>query len=73
MKLLKQATYIRYVIAKLSKFVQIKHTDLLTFLFTEEKKFSIVILHKLAKFHCQTVLTSEVIQLNVLLVSCLGI
>ena len=34
MKLLKQATYIRYVLAKLSKFVQI--TDLLRLLFTED-------------------------------------
>ena len=27
-----------------------------------DKKFSFVILHKLAKFRCQTVLTSQVIQ-----------
>ena len=83
MKLLKQATYIRYVLAKLSKFVQI---STLTFpeSFSEEslkikkdlklvsrsqfsdnfliKKFSFVILHKLAKFNYHTVFTSQVIQ-----------
>ena len=35
MKLLNQNTYIRYVLAELSKFVQIS-TDILRFLFTED-------------------------------------
>ena len=34
-KLLKQAPYVRYVLAKLSKFAQIS-TDLLRFLFTDD-------------------------------------
>ena len=36
MKFLKQAIYIKYILAKLSKFVQNLHTDLLRFFFTEE-------------------------------------
>ena len=37
------------------------------------QKFYVLILHKLAKFHCQTVFTSQLIQQNVFHVSCLGI
>ena len=36
MKFFKRATYIRYVIAKLLKYVQISHADHLRFLFTED-------------------------------------
>ena len=83
MKLLKQATYIRYVLAKLSKFVQISTRPPHIF-FTENslkikkglelvskpyfshkyfvKNFSLVMLHKLVKFHHQTVFTSQIIQ-----------
>ena len=74
MKFLKQATCIGYVIAKLSKFIQIR---IVRILFAEDslkikkatffieffdKTFCFVILHKLAKFHYQTVFTSQVIQ-----------
>ena len=76
MKFLKQATFTRFVLAKLSKFAQI--ADLFRFLFTEDllkikkdqatffmeffhKNFSLVILHKLVKFHYQIVFTSQVI------------
>ena len=38
-----------------------------------DKKFSLVMLQKLAKFHHQTIFTSQVIQQNVFRVSCLGI
>ena len=83
MKFLKQATYIGYVIAKLSKSVQISMltslesllqwilgnqkgpgTSLQATFFIEffDKKFYFVILHKLAKFHYQTVFTSQIIQ-----------
>ena len=76
MKLLKRAAYVRYVIAKLSKFVQISmQTSSDSFLqrilwefkrtwnqfpghifhWIFDKRFSFVILHKLAKFHYQTV------------------
>ena len=91
MKYLKQATYIRYVIAKQSKFVQVsmltsseffiqrilffktlKGPDT-SFIEFSDKKIYFVILHKLAKFHYQTVFTSQVIQLYVFCVSCLGI
>ena len=80
MEFLKRAAYIRYVIAKLSKFVQISmqtssdsflqrilsklnqkrpRTSVIEF-FNEE--FSFVILHKLVKFHYQTVFTSHTSQ-----------
>ena len=85
----KQAIYIRYVIAKLSKFVQISllppqipfyrgsfenwkgsGTSFQATFFTEffDKFFSFVILHKLTKFHYQTVFTFQLIQWNVFLV-----
>ena len=38
-----------------------------------DKKFSFVILHKLAKSYYQTALTFQVIQWNVFRASCLGI
>ena len=38
-----------------------------------DKKFSFVILHKLATFHHQTMFTSQVIQQNLFRVSSLGI
>ena len=78
MKFLKEATYIRYVIA------QNQHADLHKFMLTEDslkikkrprtsfqatffiefldKKCSFVIFHKLVKFHCQNEFTSQVIQ-----------
>ena len=52
MKILKRAAYIRYALAKLSKFVKVP------FLI---KNVFLVILHKLAKFHHQTVFTSQII------------
>ena len=69
-KYLKQSTYITYLIAKLSKLVQISMLDspditgIQATLFIEffDKKFYFVLLRKLAKFHYQTVLTSQVIQ-----------
>ena len=91
---LKQAIYVRYVIAKLSKFVQINlqnsadsflqkilgklkrpGTSFQATFFIEffNKKISFVILHELAEFRYQTVFFSQVIQQNVLGVSCLGI
>ena len=36
------------------------------------RKFYFAMLHKLAKFHHQTVFTSQVIQLNMFCISCLG-
>ena len=94
MKFLKQFTYIRYVIANLSKLVQISmlassdpfyrgffenykglgtsfQAKILIELF--DKKFYFVMLHKLAKFHHQTVFTPQVIHQNVFRFSCLGI
>ena len=83
MNFLKPATYIRCVIAKLSKFIQISmHASSDSFLqrifenykgpgtsfqvtfFVEffDKNFSFVMLHKLAKFHYQTMLTFQVNQ-----------
>ena len=89
MKLLKQATYITYVLAKLSKFLQISTqtssgflenqkrpgTSFQAIIFTEffNKKISFVMLQKLATFHHQTVFTSQVIHLKVFRVSWLGI
>ena len=85
MKLLKQTTYVRYVLAKLSKFVQTSTktssdpfyrgvfenekgpgTSFQAKFFIEffDKKFSFVLLHKLAKSHRQTFFTSQVIQSN---------
>ena len=79
MKFLKQSTYIRYLITKLSKLVQISmltSSDSLDKGFFEnykgsgtsfqatffvklfDKKFYFVTMHKLAKFHYQTVITS---------------
>ena len=69
MKFLKQATYIKYVLAELSKFVQIAHWPpqipfCMDFLRIKKglelvfRSFFIVILHKLAKFRYQTVFTS---------------
>ena len=76
MKYLKQATYIRSAVAKLSEFIQISMqsssdsfyrgflenwkgpgTSFQAIFFTEDfnKKFSSVIIHKLARFHYQTV------------------
>ena len=72
--ILKQATNIRYVIAKLSKSIQIRmQTSLNSFLQkilwklkrAKTEKFSLAVLHKQAKFHYQTAFTSQVIQLNV--------
>ena len=81
MKLLKQTTYIRYVLAKQN--YQNLSKSAHRFYFTEDslkikkglelvsrpyfsynffKKISFVILNKLAKFHYQTVFTSQVIQ-----------
>ena len=72
MTFLKQAAYSTYVLGKLSKFVQTStRLPWIPFLFTTvsiknkkglELKFSFVILHKLAKFYYQTVVTSQVIQ-----------
>ena len=69
MKFLKQATYIRHVIAKLSKFTksacrppEIPFCKGHIFVEVSGKNFSFVILHKLAKFRYQTVFTSQVIQ-----------
>ena len=78
MKFLKQATYIGYVIAKLSKSFQICMLTSLEFLENQkepgtslqaiflieffDKKIYFVILHKLAKFHYQPVFTSQVIK-----------
>ena len=79
-KFLKQATYIRDIIAKLSKFIQIdiqaSSGSFYRGLFENQffdKNFSFAILHKLAEFYYQTVLTSQVIQLNLFGVSCLDI
>ena len=77
MKFLEESTYSRYVIAKLSKLVQIRMLASFSILFAEDslkitkglelisrpqvswnfliKKNYFVILHKLAKFHYQTV------------------
>ena len=77
--ILKQATNIRYVIAKLSKSIQIRvQTSLNSFLQkilwklkrAKTEKFSFAVLHKQTRFHYQTAFTLQVIQLNV---SCLGI
>ena len=57
-KFFKQADYIGYVIAKLSKYVKINMD-------TSSDCF----LQKLTKFHCQTVFTSQVIQQNIFLAS----
>ena len=83
MKRLKQLAYIKYVIAKLSKFVKISmHTSLdyfyrrfsenlkglqtsfqaIFFIKSFDKNFSFIILHKLAKFHYQTVFTFQFLQ-----------
>ena len=94
MKFLKQAIYIRYGIAKLSKIVQItmqtssdsflqrilwkskgpgasfQFTFIIEFF---DKNVSFVILHKLAKFHYQTVFTTHVIQINMFCDSYLSI
>ena len=80
---MKQATYIRYVLAKLSKFVQIgtltstgsfyrgflenekgsENSFQATFsIEVSDKKFSFVVLHKLAEFHYQAVSASQVSQ-----------
>ena len=77
MKILKPAIYIRHVIAKLSKFVQISVQ-------TSSDSFSQRILWELtyifpffflflAKFYYQSVFTSRVIQQNVFQDLCLGI
>ena len=83
MKFLKQATYIRNVIAKQSKFAQISMltstesflqrilrklkrpgSSFQTTFYIQffDKNFYFVILHELAKFHCQVVFTSQIIQ-----------
>ena len=77
MKIWKQATYIKYVLANPSK-----HLDLFKFLFIEDslkikedlkvvsrlhflksfwQKYCFVVLHELDKFHYQTAFTSQVI------------
>ena len=83
-KFLKQASYVRYVIAKLLRFVQISMQTYSEFFLQrilwklKRNKLlgnffiNLVTLHKLAKFHYQTVCTSEVIRLYVFRVSCLG-
>ena len=91
---MKTATYIKHVIAKLSKFVQtacrlpqipfyIGFFENLKGIATSfqatfcveffDKKFYFAILHKLAKFHYQTMFTSQVMQYNVFRVSWLNI
>ena len=84
MEFLKQATYIRYTIAKLLKFVQISMLTPQNPIYREfsgkgpkkgpgtsfqgiffiffDKNLYLVVLHKLAKFHYQTVITSQVVQ-----------
>ena len=54
-------------------FLRIKKGQAIISIKCFHKKFSFVILYKLAKFHYQTVLTSPVIQLNVFRISYLGI
>ena len=69
MKFLKQATYaelLRFLFTEDSLKIK-KSLELTSFqatFFTEffDEKFHFVILHKLAKFHHQTVFTSQVIQ-----------
>ena len=84
---MKQATYIRFVIANLSKFVQIsiltstesflqKGLELVSRPYFLQKflmKKYFVILLKLAKFHYQTAFTFQFIQQYMFRVSCLGI
>ena len=53
MKFLKQATFIRYILAKLSKFVQISTLTFSSQYFFD-KNFYFVISNKLAKFYYQT-------------------
>ena len=62
-------TYIRYIIPKLSKFIQIDIQDFSGSFYRGlfenqyfDKKFYFAMLHKPAQFHYQTVLTSQVIQ-----------
>ena len=70
MKFLKQSTYIRYAIAKLSKLVQIFENEkgpgtsfqaIFSIEFYDKKSY-LVMLHKLAKFHYQAMFASQVIQ-----------